>query len=187
MRFVLLIAIALGLAACDSTGVDDDRAPGDGLPAGTVQIDARQTYLRTSSDRAVDAPAVLLTDLGVEPGAEACFELLGDYFLGPGTLASAVLEEKVTAVFARTPGLFPPSYFERLVSPIDAGDDVFTGPTFNEDLQTDIPSDFAADDVCVTVPTNARYVFFSTLDSFYADNTDARVGDLPLRIRVTQG
>lgn len=186
MRTTVLLTLALGLAACDSTGVDGE-LPNDGLPAGTVRVDARQTYLRTYGDDAVDAPAVSLSGLGVEPGTVACFESFGDYYVVGDVLASDRRETRVVAVFTRERGLYPTTIqaVNRLASPVDAGSDFVTPNTYSEDRPTDIPQDFAADDVCVRVPSDARYVYFSAVDDFYADNRDLREGGLPLRVRAT--
>lgn len=186
MRPFLLCALALGLTACDSSGVDGD-LPNDGLPAGTVRVDARQTYLRTYGDDALDAPAVSLAGLGVEPGRTACFESSGDYLVVSDVRASDRRETLVTAVFTAERGLHPATVAirSRLVAPVNAGSDVVTPNTYVEDRPTDIEEDFAADDACVLVPSEARYVYFSAVDDFYADNTDLREGGLPLRVRVT--
>ncbi|MEM1114941.1 MAG: hypothetical protein AAF845_05875 [Bacteroidota bacterium] len=189
MRFALLVGLALAIAGCDSTGVD---APPEPAPSGTVDIDPRQTYLRTASDRAVDAPAIAIEDLGLARGGEACFEAVGDYFFytNVDNDESDVASNRpgvplVTAVFGNSPGLEPASYALRPVFPINAGEDVVTPPTSIEDLPTDISQDFDATDTCVDVPANARYVFFSTFDRFFADNRNVAEGRL--QVRVTSG
>lgn len=184
MRSALLLLLAVTVAACDSTGVDNN--PNAGLPSGTVAVDPAQTYLRTYGDEPVDPRAISLSGLGVEPGGTACFETLGDYFVVGDILATERREVLVTAVFASRAGLYPTTIrsVNRVIAPVEAGRDVVTPNSYVEDRTTDIPQDFAATG-CVQVPATAAYVYFSAVDDFFGDNRDARVGGLPLRVRVT--
>lgn len=181
----LALCFSVALSACDSTGIDAPRTPplGDGV----VQVDPRQTYLRTANDRAVDAPAVALADLGLAAGETACFRVRGDYFTATGLRASDVDAPLLTAVFSRSSSLRPASFSVRVPSALDAGEDFVTGATFSEGLPTDIPEDFGVDATCVIVPDGAAYVYFSTVDNFFADNRDAEDGGRPLRVEVSQG
>lgn len=185
MRPLALLLLLATLPACDSTGVDGE-VPNDGLPSGTIRVDPKQTYLRTFGDDAVDAPAVSLEGLGVEPGETACFETAGDYTVVNDIRASDRRDVLVSAVFASEVGLYPTTIrtVNRVIHAIEAGTDVVTPDAYGDGRKTDIPQDFAADG-CVRVPAEAEYVYFSAVDDFFADNEDLREGGLPLRVRVT--
>ena len=206
MRIFLLAGLLLALSplpGCDSTGidlgsdcqlncvgdgsgVDEDRSDtddgdegGDGV---TIDIDPRQTYTRTSDDKAIDSPAVSLAGLGYAAGDAVCFRAEGDFRLVGDYHASDRGEGLLTAVFSGSDELRDSDRLDRVAAAIDAGDDVFTIDTERNALQTDIPEDFSADDVCLTIPDGAEFVFFAAYDSFYADN--GSVDGTPFRVRI---
>lgn len=197
----LALAVLVPLSGCDTTGVDDicdgdcdgtpGGHPGDGGQPGRdasafVPVDPRQTYTLTSAQdyTDVDAPAVDLSALGYAPGHRVCFRAEGDYIVDGTERATERDLALVTAVFSSTPELLSGDLLERVPGAIEAGEDYITLDTFLDDLATDISQDFVADDVCLTIPDGARYVFFATVDSYYSDNTDARVNDRPFGVRI---
>lgn len=199
MRTLLLFAgfsLVFALAACDSTGIDDDGGEGcqsyhcgdgDGDGGGngtnaTIDINPRQTYLRTSQDNAVDAPAISLSDLGYTTGDSICFSVVGDFSLVEGFLASERDEGFLTAVFSGSDRLRADTNLMRVSDAIEAGDDVFTLDTDKNALHTDIDQDFSADDACLVIPEGAKYVFFAAYDSFYSDN--ANIDGTPFQVQI---
>lgn len=148
----------------------------------TLDINPRQTYLRTSNDQAVDAPAVSLANLGYDPGEEVCFRVIGDFSLVETYYASERGTGYLTAVFSSSNVLRPDTERYRVSGAIDAGNDVFTLDTDRNALATDIDQDFRADDVCLTVPNGAEYVFFAAFDSLYGDN--GSIDGTPFQVRI---
>ena len=199
MRLLLLTAaVAFALSGCDSTGLDsfceDCGGPGDyptggghpddggseegGSDGGStsdaevfIEVDPRQTYLRTSGDHAVDAPALRLADEGIEAGDYVCAVAVGDYVLGSGVLASSQGQPRLTAIFSADDTLGPDDRPVRVKKAIEAGDDVVTPDTQAGGFATDVPQDFDATSVCLTIPEGANYAFLATYDTSYGDNT----------------
>ena len=207
MRVLLFAGFLLALSpltGCDSTGIDldsdcqldcvgddlgsdgtgSDNSGGDGGAGSdvTIDVDPRQTYTRTSDDKAIDSPAVSLSGLGYAAGDAVCFRAEGDFRLVDDYHASDRGDGLLTAVFSGSDELRDSDLLDRVAGAIDAGDDVFTIPTDRNALQTDITQDFSADDVCLTIPDGAEFVFFAAYDSFYADN--GSIDGTPFRVRI---
>ena len=200
MRFPSLLfglSVVLAATGCDSTGIDGPNEgghpcssnchPGGGddsdARTAVVDLDPRQTYLRTYEGGAVDAPALSLTDNGVSAGDRLCFAAEGDYVYGPGDVASNTGRPLAIAVFSSSSELLDASQRYRVAGAIDAGPDVETLPTLQGGYATDIPQDFDATDACVTIPVGARFIFFSAYDDQFEDNS--RIDGTPYRVRVT--
>lgn len=200
---LLLLGLSLSLVfftGCDSVGTDDPTTchschPGDGDGDGDggdggssdatfIPVDPRQTYLRTSHDAAIDAPAIRLSDHDAEPGERVCGVAVGDFDTGGGSLVRSNGGPLITAVFSSDSQLLGSSHLNRVPGAIDAGDDARTPDTVIDGLPTDIAEDFDASNACVTIPAGAAFVFFSAYDGFFADNVDATPGGQPFGIEV---
>ena len=200
MRTLLLapgLLLALSVSGCDTVGIDDstcttchDDPDEGGSTRGTVTVDPRQTYLFADEQddvpQPIDAVAVPLSHLGLEPGDHACFEARGDYYYSSEDYSARERGGPlVTAVFSSSGALRDVTARYRVEGAIDAGDDVQTETTWLGDAPTDIDEDFDATDACVTVPAGASYLFFSPVDRLVRDNADAMVDDEPFRVDVT--
>jgi hypothetical protein len=77
-------------------------------------------------------------------------------------------------VFSSTNELLPVSEADRVPGAIDAGVDTDTGETWFSHENTNIPEDFEispSTGFSIEIPQNAKYLFISVRDSWYADNT----------------
>ncbi len=77
-------------------------------------------------------------------------------------------------VFSSTNELLPVTEADRVPGAIDAGADTNTGETWFSHENTDIPEDFEitpSTGFSIEIPQNAKYLFISVRDSWYADNT----------------
>jgi len=145
----------------------------------TLSLDAKATYLRVNSDSgALDATAFKLSDYGFSAGDTVKFTRVGEFDNG-----NAVLLKGLTAVFSSTSTLLGGSNLDRVAGAIDAGVDFTTFATFNGGLATDISQDFIIGGnggvlftMTVVVPAAAEYVFFSSMDSYFGDNTSLDYG-----------
>lgn len=186
MRVLLALALALSLAACDVDGVDT----GDTFPIRSfVEINPRATYLLSVSDgNALPAIAVSLEAIGFEPGATVCFRAQGDYFIDPGFLASNQGPILLTAVFSRTSEILVPSQRVRLPGAVATtnGRPVVTLPALVGSAATDIAQDFDATNSCVAIPSDARFVFFSTFAEYFGNNLDARINREAFGVRISR-
>jgi len=140
--------------------------------ASIFSIDPAATYLLTNNDAAPNATAFGLASLGVQAGDFIRLERLGnfDYNLGQDNGTSLV------AVFSSSSELLATSELNRVVGALKAGDAFATGPTHHGSLSNDIAEDFfvpgSGNSVVVKVPVGALFLFFSTNDSYFNDNTD---------------
>ena len=147
----------------------------------TIGIDARRTYLRTSSDGgALAAIPIDLASLGLAPGDKISLTRVGDFNCHS---SCGDLSISMGAVFSSSATLLASSQLNRVPGAVDAGVDVVTGLTFFGGLPTDIPQDFAVSGtgVALTVPAGATHLFVAALDSLYGDNGDPD-GDFAVRI-----
>ena len=159
---------------------------GNDTKSAFVTVNPRQAYILTSGDDLQDlnAPAVRLSDIGLAPGQPACFRAEGDFITGPNARASKRGTGVVGAVFSRTSDLLNGDNRDRVTGAIDAGPDFTTVPTFLGSVATDISQDFDANDVCLTVPADAQFVFFGINDGFYSDN--ANIDGVAYGVRVSR-
>ena len=151
-----------------------------GVEPSTFFVDSRRTYLRTNSDSSLDALKIDLALLGIVPGNVIRLERLGAWDCGNPCI------DNVTAmggVFSAGTVLSATNQAHRVPGAIDAGADVFTGPTFFGTLPTDIPQDFLIENTIVQVPAGATHLFVAPLDSLYFDNSDPN-GDFRIRISL---
>ncbi|WP_412067828.1 hypothetical protein [Rubrivirga sp. IMCC43871] len=135
-----------------------------------IEVDPRQTYLRTSSDHAIDAPALRLADEGIEAGDYVCAVAVGDYVLGTGVRASTLSQPLLTAIFSADDTLGPDDQRVRVKKAVEAGDDVPTPDTQSGGYATDVAQDFDATSVCLTIPEGATYAFLAPFGSSFGSN-----------------
>jgi hypothetical protein len=158
----------------------------------TVGLDPRASYLRAGNESPPNAAAIDLSLVGAGSGSTILLEVLGDYLQRSGAPEAST----TTGVFSSSNVLLGPSFpasatnYNRVGGAIDAGIDLSTGPTFfptPNGLPTDIPEDFLigttiGSSLQIVVPEGARYLFASSLDSFYTDNSDT---DRDYAVRVS--
>ena len=178
-----------GSGASDGAGSGAGDGSGDGGTAGGgssdltfIAVDPRQTYTRTSQDKALDAPAIRLADYGVSPGDAVCGAIAGDFYTEPGVLASVRDLPRLTAVFSADDRLLDASERHRVPGVVDVPTYVVTMATNYDQLETDIDQDFDVAEGCITVPAGAQFVFFGAYDSYYADNSDALIDGQPFGV-----
>jgi hypothetical protein len=159
--------------------------------AAIIAINPAETYLRTSGEIVGGAVPIDLAALGINPGDTIRLERLGDWEAGAGFNFDAWT--MLFGVFSGSDVLLPSDQLNRVQDALDAGDDVFTGPTQFGGLATDIAEDFQIsgfpdDDplvsfVIVEVPPSASHLFVAAPDIQYADNSDPD-GDFALAINI---
>lgn len=206
-----MAAVALTASGCDSTGLDNTTTspgcstdcgsptdpgggnPGGGNPGGGdpqpaltfAPVSPMATYLLADPGTPY-ATAYRLDDYGLRPGDMACFEPVGDYFIGDGVLASGTYDLLATGAFSASDRLAVPTDRNRIKDILDGDWYINTLPLATTGAETTINEDFAASG-CYPVPADAAYIFFSVYDGSYFDNTDAMVNDEPFGIRITRG
>jgi len=145
--------------------------------AGFITLDSSATYLHTNDDPANNATAYSLASLGLTPGQTITLTEVGTYSRGPGY---ANIYTDLNAVFSSTNVLLDPSVEDRVPGAIGVGvNPIVTPPTYNGQETTDIPTDFyislfgspMGSHVTLAIPTGAAYLFFSTDDVYFSDNT----------------
>lgn len=177
-----LLALSLGLTACDSSedeegeeGEDTDYAIGcDDPEAITIPIPPTATYLRTApSDNAPPTQPVRLSDVGLQPGDRIRVERLGEFQWRALQHPDSVLYG-VVAVFSSDDVLLDRSERARIPGAIDVGRDYVTRPSYRDGRATDIPEDFGVsfEVDTLTVPAGAAFIFASPDDSTFEDNGD---------------
>jgi hypothetical protein len=159
--------------------------------ASVTTVNPAATYLRTNGEAVADAVPIDLTALGIDPGDTIRLERLGDWEAGAGFNFDEWT--MLIGVFSASNVLLSSDQLNRVQDALDAGDDVFTGPTQNGGLATDIAEDFQIsgfpdDDplisfVILQVPPLAEYLFIVAPDTLYADNFDPD-GDFALQIDI---
>ena len=168
--FGLTLAI-LQLAASCVVGVPVKAANG----SVEIAVSVRGTYLYPDPQNNVDVESPGMADLqsnGFSAGDtilvsfEGSVDVYGESNYVPVTA--------LWGVFSSTNQLLPVSEADRVPGAIDAGADTDTGETWFSDENTDIPEDFEiapATGFSIVIPQNAKYLFISVRDSWYADNT----------------
>jgi hypothetical protein len=146
----------------------------------TISIDPTSAYLRTNDDPCLDAIPIELSTLGISVGDYLRLAQLGDFNNGPG----GDIYKRMIGVFSSNDSLLDSSLLHRVPGAIDAGEDFVTSPTYVGNLPTDIPEDFWIDTVIVQVPDSALFLFVSTHDSWYWDNSDPD-SDFAISIKIT--
>jgi hypothetical protein len=145
--------------------------------AGFVALDPAATYLHTNDDPAPDATAYSLASLSLSPGQTITLTEVGTYSRGP-TYQNIYTDLNV--VFSSTNVLLATSVEDRVPGAIGVGvNPIVTPPTYNGNEPTDIPTDFyislfgspMGSSVTLAIPTGAAYLFFSTDDVYFSDNT----------------
>jgi len=140
-----------------------------------VEVPVRGTYLYPDPQNNVDIESPGIVDLqsnGFSAGDtilisfEGTIDVYGESVYVPVTA--------LWGVFSSTNQLLPVSETDRVPGAIDAGDDTDTGVTWFSEENTDIPEDFEispSTGFSIVIPQNAKYLFISSRDSWYADNT----------------
>lgn len=153
-----------------------------------VPVDPGATYLRTSplDPYARNTVPIDLFSFNLYPGDLIRLERVGAYNpFGQFNLwpPSDTFEDMI-GVFSSSPDLLPTNLVNRVAGAIDAGTDVDTYVTWGDNLPRDINEDFWISSnsfwtgsypdhsATLNIPTSARYLFVSALDSFYGDNDD---------------
>ena len=118
-----------------------------------------------------DAIPILLLDYGITEGDCIRLEQIGGYKM---YLTDEDVPHSLGGVFSATDVLLPrdPDNPNRVQDAIDAGIDVLTGNTYDDDWPTNIAEDFLITDIIIQVPYGAKYLFASALDVAYWDNSD---------------
>jgi len=168
------------------------------------QIDPLATYLRrgTGSSPAgpnsdvpvVDPVPIDLLSLGFLPGTRLDIVELGDWSNGGGsaddirrTIGVFSSDNVIVTGDPSAPGANAFNTLNRISSAVPAGASFVTQNTFFGDLTTDIPEDFlissnTVHSIGIKVPTGARFLWVSALDTNYRDNSDPNGN---YRVRVT--
>ena len=173
MRHVLLLVLPLLLAACDTTGVDE-QGGGPYVVVGTFDIDPAGTYLRTNAD-AANGPTVLKLDsLGVDAGDSLFVRILGEADLNPAASQNGqpgASSFTTIGVFSSSETVLASDVLNRIPDAIDVPGEIVTGSTAIGDLPTDIGEDVLVNRGQFLVPTGATTLFLSPNDRFFSDNT----------------
>jgi hypothetical protein len=137
-------------------------------PIGGQIIDPKISFLHVCSDGALDAPAHDLAAHGILPGDWILIDQLGSYEGGGGWHNLTNMH----GAFSSSDILLSGDQLNRVPGAIDAGEDIWTIPTFNCGGETtDIAEDFDIDPyVIIQVPAGARYIFLAPNESKYEDN-----------------
>jgi hypothetical protein len=144
-----------------------------------VPLNPASTYLRISpldntTGPVFDSVPFSLEGAGIQPGDVLHFDAVGGYSFAVGQPDTA---RNSIAVFSSSDVLLSRDQQFRVPGAIAAGTPFVTPATFFDGLPTDISEDFnfgvlTPGGVTLTVPTGARFLFFSVPSSAYNDNTD---------------
>jgi hypothetical protein len=165
------------LAACLLSG---------GAPAAFAQttfpIHAYAAYLHVDpSDATLPAVPIDLGALGLAPGYTIRLECAGDWNAGPG----GDVQTNLLVVFSSTPTLLGPAERYRVPGAVSAGLSNDSGNTWPSGQPTDIPEDFLVGrpGVTLVIPATAKFLFATTADIYYRDNSDPD-GDLGVTLTL---
>jgi hypothetical protein len=166
----------------------------DPQPPIVVDLDPRETYLRTQQDPgARPAKIIRLADLGIAAGDVIELAGTGTFDTGHPDLPDL---PGLLGVFSSTDRLLPGAARYRVPGAIAAGPSPETFPTYHGWQPTDIPQDFAITDiadgfkisnftgrrsVAVAVPDGAQYLFVGTWDNLFHDNREVQPWKLEIR------
>ena len=151
----------------DTEDADDFLLDESGLFVATAfQIDVKATYLRNNEPNLNVVTFYDLSLTNISPGDSILLERSGEYNNTDSTMSNRLI-----AVFASENEIDQQSSLFR-INAIDSGIDIVTPLTYLDSTETDIPEDFEITQNYLSVPENARYIFFSALDNFFGDNTD---------------
>jgi hypothetical protein len=139
--------------------------------AATVPVAPNAAFLRASAQDTPAAPAIFdLATLGFSAGEVLLIDQLGDWAFRAGLPETNTV---MLGVFSSSSTILSQNNLNRVPGAIDAGLDVFSEPTFNGALPTDIAEDFRVDpQLEIAVPAGAQFLFVGVRDSFYGDNLD---------------
>ena len=144
-------------------------------------ITVRATFLHADADDATSQPRVVdLSAAGYKPGdtLRITYDVPPPGFSyygcqGPFVGADGV---RLLGVFSSSSELLPPSARERVPGAIDAGQDVYVGPTYPNNELVDIPQDFQVtppSGFLIEIPPSATHLFLGLADAYYRDNCGA--------------
>jgi hypothetical protein len=148
------------------------------VQASLFLVDPRANYLHLASgDVAPSSTPIFLGALpfAVSAGDFLRLERIGDFDFGPGDDVGI----NMIAVFSSSSTILDASALHRIPGAIDVSVDIVTGPNMLDGSLNDIAEDFAifsvsnpVTSVIVQIPVGAAYLFVSTKDSHYYDNSD---------------
>jgi hypothetical protein len=145
-----------------------------------IPLDPRATYLHMLITEFVPVP-IDLELLGIAPGDTIGLETIGDF---QGSASTADTATPRIGIFSASNIILAKTNLHRIPDAIDAGDDYVTSNTFLGGEPTDVDEDFFIDDILITVPAGAAFLFLAVPDSHYVDNSDPD-GDCAVRITYT--
>jgi hypothetical protein len=165
-------------------------------PIDNLSLTEKSTFYNTCDDSAVNAPAYVLSSLGLEPGDWILLDAEGSW---EGTdvsqdservgvfAGSGVLETKTEMLTEYDP---PKELVSRTIQdPIDAGQYLVTEPTKECDGRvTDIPHDFLISGAItlIQIPEGATHLFIGAYDSYYANNTNVTHSGGRFGVQITK-
>ncbi|WP_299522071.1 hypothetical protein [Winogradskyella sp.] len=169
--FVLSFILLTTLGCSD----DDNRSDDPQLETENVTIGAQATFLRVDNVDTSTNPAVVnLNALNISPGDVLRLKTIGNYINSP----TGSTRDSAAGVFSSSNLLLDSSELNRVVDAIDAGEDRVTDNTFEQNQVTDIPEDFRIDEnqIQITVPVGAQFLFLGVTDSKLSDNMQSSAG-----------
>ena len=140
-----------------------------------IEVSVRGTYLYPDPQNSSDVEAPGIADLqsnGFSAGDTILISFEGS--VDVYGQSNYVPVTSLWGVFSSTNQLLSISEADRVPGAIDAGEDTDTGETWFSEENTDIPEDFEispSTGFSIVIPQNAKYLFISSRDSWYADNT----------------
>ena len=144
-----------------------------------IELSVKGAYLRTDGN--TDSPGIVdLESNGFSAGDNILISFEGSINVYGESDYETI--NGLGGVFSSTNQLLSVSEAQRVPGAIDAGEDFDSGKTHMSQQDTDIPEDFWIEPPAgfsIAVPQNAKYLFVSFIDSYYADN------EAPEPIRVT--
>lgn len=154
-----------------------------------IVVNVAATFLRTSDDPAQNTIPVSLSSLGLQSGDEISIQAFGDFcYYATNCFRDNVPPQPISGLFSTSSTLLSSSLLNRVPGAIGGvGTPAFTGPTFFDDLPTDISQDFLIPQIPgsteITIPGGANFLFLSVTDSYYSDNVD-RDQEVGVRISI---
>lgn len=153
----------------------------------TLTLDPRATFLRTNNDSgALPATAYPLAAFGLTAGGWCRIEQVGDWRPSNGHPDAS---RAMLGIFSTSSTLLSASNLVRVPGGVGAGAAATSSNTYFGGLTTDVDADFRISSsppglyaTRLRIPPTAQYVFFSTADQLFYDNSDP---DADLALLIT--